>query len=287
MRVSLIGTGLMGYPMAQRLLQAGHKLCVYNRTLTKTNTLKNQGALVVATPSEAIQSSDCIVLMLADIYAIRECLFKDKSINWRGKTVIQMGTIGSSESRQLQQRLRKHHAHYVECPVLGSRRETEEGRLILMFGGSRPQFKKWQTFLKAFGPQPRYIGPVGKAAVIKLALNQLIASHAVAFALSLGLVQKNRIHVNQFTEILKESVLCAPMYEKKLPNWLTRNYQNPNFPTKHLLKDLRLVIQEAKTRKLQTKSLEGLDWLYQKAIQSGYINQDYTSVYNVINSIRT
>jgi 3-hydroxyisobutyrate dehydrogenase len=285
MRVSLLGTGLMGFLMAERLLKAGHSVSVYNRTRSKALPLLKQGAQVVSIPSLAIRSSECVILMLANFQVIEEILFRDQSMDWRGKTIIQMGTIGSGESLQLSKKLKKLHADYLECPVLGSRKETSEGKLILMFGGSRKQFSKWQVFLKVFGSKPRYIGEVGKAAVMKLALNQLIASHAVAFALSLGLVEKSQIDVDQFTDILKESVLFAPMYEKKLSNWLKRNYLNPNFPTQHLLKDLRLILKEAKTKKIQTKSLEALDWLYQETMNQGYVHQDYTAVFNVINRI--
>ena len=70
--------------------------------------------------------------------------------------------------------------------------------------------------------------------------------------MSLGLVEKSGIDVDVFMSILSDSALFAPMYSKKLPNWLKRDYANPNFPLKHLLKDVELIVREAKGKKLNT-----------------------------------
>ncbi|OGX36947.1 MAG: hydroxyacid dehydrogenase [Omnitrophica WOR_2 bacterium RIFCSPHIGHO2_02_FULL_52_10] len=281
----MLGTGLMGYPMAERLLAAKHAVCVYNRTRAKAGPLAQKGATVASSAKEAVESAACVILMLADIKAIEKVLFGEEKINLAGKTVIQMGTIAPRESIALAQRVIKGGGEYLECPVLGSRGEAAKGGLILMVGSTKKQFRAWQGFLKVFGPQPLYIGEVGKAAAMKLALNQLIASHAAGFSLSLGIVEKSGVAVETFMNVLNKSPLCAKMFEKKLGNWLGRKYDNPNFPVKHLLKDVGLIIREAKALGLSTDVIEGIDRVLQKTVDKGLGEKDYSALFNAVNNI--
>ena len=95
--------------------------------------------------------------------------------------------------------------------------------------------------MKIFSPQPLHIGPVGSAAAIRLAMNQLICSLTTSFALSLGLIIREGIDIDIFMKILRDSALYAPTFDKKLQRMLERNYENPNFPAKHLLKDTNIL----------------------------------------------
>ena len=285
MKTAVLGTGLMGYPMAERLLAAGHAVCVYNRTKTKAGPLAQKGATVAASVREAIDSAACVILMLADIKAIEAVLFGEERIDLAGKTVIQMGTIAPLESIGLARRVINCAGEYLECPVLGSRREAAEGGLILMVGSTKRQFHDWQKLLKVFGPQPCHVGDIGKAAAMKLALNQLIASHAAGFSLSLGIIEKSGVAVETFMDVLNKSSLCAKMFDKKLGNWLNRNYDNPNFSVKHLLKDVGLIIREAKARGLSTDVIEGIDRVLQKTVDKGMGEKDYSALFNVVNNI--
>ena len=98
-----------------------------------------------------------------------------------------------------------------------------------MVGGTQDQLHRWGPVLQSLGQEPRLVGPVGQAAALKLALNQLIAAEITAFSLSLGLIQRSGVSVDLFMSILKESALFAPVFEKKLPRLQQRQYDHPNF----------------------------------------------------------
>ena len=123
------------------------------------------------------------------------------------------------------------------------------------------------------------------AASLKLALNQLIAAEISAFALSLGLVQRAGVPVDTFMAILKESVLFAPTFEKKLPRLLTRDYQHPNFSTRHILKDVDLFLKAATGYSLTTSSLEGIKPVLEQTIAQGLGDSDYSALFEVVNPI--
>jgi 3-hydroxyisobutyrate dehydrogenase len=129
---------------------------------------------------------------------------------------------------------------------------------------------------------PTYIGRIGQAAALKLALNQLIAAEIAAFSLSLGLVRRENIDVATFMTILRESALYAPAYDKKLPRLLERDYENPNFSTGHLLKDVRLILDEAEVCGLSTSGLEGVVPLLSRAISEGLGELDYSALYEAV-----
>jgi len=259
MNVSLIGTGLMGEPMAERLLGAGHQVTVFNRTREKALPLAEKGATVAASPREAVAASEVTVLMLRDAGAIRDLLSENGS--WpdlSGKTIIQMSTIAPGESVTLAEAARQAGGEYLEAPVLGSTPQAREGKLLVLVGGSQESFDRWVDLLRAFGPEPVRIGDVGRAAALKLALNQLIPSLAATFSLSLGMVRRHGIDVEVFMGILRQSTFFAQSFDRKLPQMLARDFANTNFPAELMLRDLHLIRAEAAGLGLDAHGLDGV-----------------------------
>lgn len=283
MKVALIGTGLMGRPMGERVLAAGYHLTVFNRSREKAELLRSSGAEIAATAAEAIGSAECVLLMLADGIAIREVLFDENPKPDLGqRTVIQMGTISPTESIGFHKEVLERGGDYLEAPVLGSIPEASAGKLLIMVGASKPQFDKWSTLLECFGSEPLLIGEVGKAAAVKLALNQLIASLTVGFASSLGLVQSLGIEAGLFMKILRQSALYAPIFDKKLQLMLDRDYGIGNFPSKHLFKDVALFSAAAQTVNLDTIGIEAIHRLLEITLEKGYADGDYSALFEAV-----
>lgn len=286
MRVAVLGVGLLGRAVAERLHDSGHAVTVYNRTVSKTDSLRAQGIAVARSADAAVASTDCTLLFLTDAAAIRSVLFTPGSpVDFLGRTIIQMGTIGSDESRALQQMVAEGGGDYFEAPVLGSIAEAKAGTLIVMGGGTADQLRRWNAVFASLTPAPLLAGPVGQAATLKLALNHLIAAELSAFALSLGLIQRAGIAVDQFMSVLKTSALYAPAFEKKLPRLLARRYDNPNFPTGHLLKDVNLFADEAQRHGLNTAGVERLRTILEQTIARGHRDEDYSALFESIDSI--
>ncbi|MGF1488227.1 MAG: NAD(P)-dependent oxidoreductase [Prochloraceae cyanobacterium] len=284
MKIGFLGTGLMGQPMAQRLIEAKISLTVYNRTPSKLSSLKEAGATIANTPAEAIKNSEIIILMLSDAGAIESVLLsQDNASLLNSRTVIQMGTIAPKQSKEIAEKIVKNGGEYLEAPVLGSIPQVKSGELLVMVGSTPEQFTKYSPVLKHFRPEPMHVGTVGKAAAMKLALNQLIASLTAAFSLSLGLVKKEGVEVEKFMQILRQSALYAPTFDKKISRMEKRNFDNPNFPTKHLLKDTNLFLESAEAIGLDIIGLEGTRNLIKKAIERGFSEADYSAIYAAIN----
>lgn len=281
--IALFGTGLMGAPIAERLLEAGYKVVVWNRSPDKAAPLAAKGALVAETPAQAVLSAQVLITWLADQKAIQEVLFPaERASLLEGKTILQMATIGPSHSRSLEDAAHAHGADYLEAPVLGSIPEAKKGTLLVMVGGSEAQFARFQPLLKLLSEQPVLIGPVGQAAAMKLAFNQLIAGLTASFSLSLGLIQEEGVRVEQFMDMLRESALYAPTFDKKLLRMLQRDYANPNFPTRHLLKDADLFLDAAEEHGLTAACLQGVRDTVAIVLAKGLGDADYSAINEVI-----
>jgi 3-hydroxyisobutyrate dehydrogenase len=126
------------------------------------------------------------------------------------------------------------------------------------------------------------IGEVGKAAALKLALNQMIAALTTGFAQSLAYLQRQGVATEQFMDILRSSALYAPTFDKKLARMVDRQYANPNFPTKHLAKDLTLFADSAQTVGLKMDGVQGVQEIVRQAIAMGWADGDYAALYEAV-----
>jgi 3-hydroxyisobutyrate dehydrogenase len=283
MKIGLLGTGLMGEAMVLRLLNLNIPVIAYNRTFSKLNTLQEAGAEITNSVIEIINQADKLILMLTDVAAIRSVLFTENKHLLHGKTIISMATISPDESQEIAQEIVSLGGEYLEAPVLGSIPEARIGKLLVMVGATTTQFQQNYDFFQYFTDAPKLVGEVGTASALKLGLNQLIAGLTASFALSLGFIKNQGVKVEDFMEILRESALYAPTFDKKLQRMQEQNYENPNFPTKHLLKDTDLFLRQATAIGQNTLGLQGVREIIQQAMELGLADGDYSAIYTAIN----
>lgn len=281
--VSLLGTGLLGAPSARRLLETGLAVTVWNRTREKAQALAPFGARVADTPAEALAASPVALLFLADAAAVGASVLNAEA---RGvlpsRTVVQMGTIGPGESRRLRRKVETAGGTYVEAPVLGSIPEALAGTLQVMVGGTDAQLRDLLPLLSRLGSAPFLVGPVGTASAMKLGLNQLIGSLTTAFATSLAYVRAEGVDVEPFLRVLRGSALHAPTFDKKLPRMLSGDYSSPNFPVKHLLKDMQLFVAAATAAGVAADVPGSVARVVERAIEMGLADGDYSALYRAV-----
>ena len=281
-KVGLMGLGAMGKALADKMLDANVDLEIWNRSSEKTKGFQNKNIKIHNHSTDLIDSTDVIILMLTDYSAIKESLQKISS--FKNKTIIQMGTIAPSESVLLYEEINNKGGVYFETTVLGSIPDIKSGTLIMMVGGEEKNLLDWKWLLTIFGPKPLYVGPVGHAATVKLAMNQLIGSLTCAFSASLALVQNKNINLDVFMEIVRDSALYAPTFDKKLDKMLNCDFKNGNFSSKHLLKDLNLFINESQSCGIDTTAVEGARDISQQTVDNKKQDDDYSAVYSTINN---
>jgi 3-hydroxyisobutyrate dehydrogenase len=281
MEISLLGTGLLGGAIGERLLRCGHALTVWNRTPERCMPLLALGARAVTTPVEAVAAGELVITVLSDGATTSAVLLEQAGEALAGKLVLQVATIAPEESQFLAEALAERGAELLELPVLGSKPEALAGTLQLMAAGRSEALERARPLLRDLGGEPHHLGPVGAALTTKLALNQLIASLTHSFSLSLHLVQRGGVAVEAFMAILRASALYTPTFDKKLAKQLANDYANPNFPTAHLRKDLRLFLEAANGAALNTEGLGCLAQLLARATAAGLDDLDYSALHRL------
>jgi 3-hydroxyisobutyrate dehydrogenase-like beta-hydroxyacid dehydrogenase len=284
MKITLLGLGLMGQPIALRLQHCGHEVVAWNRSPEPLLLAAEAGLTTEPDLSRALIKSEVVILILSDAAAIADVLFREEIISLLGgKTVLQMGTIAPNESRAIARRVAEVGGDYLEAPVLGSIPEARAGELIVMAAGTEPVYHHCLLMLRCLGKEVELIGSVGQAAAMKLAMNQLIASLTAGFSQSLGLVRAEGVDVDQFMHLLRESALYAPTFDKKLQKFIDHDYSHPNFPLKHLIKDIGLFKQVAEESGIDAAIAEAMLSVLFKGQQAGYGDEDYSALYEAIN----
>ena len=286
MNIGIIGIGLMGRAFVERFLSQGHTVSVFNRTREAVKDLEESGVAVCDSVDELIDASDTVILMVSNADAIRGVLSLDQPAEQapalEGKIVLQMATISPGQSIAIEDAVTSRGGRYLEAPVLGSLPEARAGSLIVMAGGPQAVFEEALPVLQVLGSDPRYIGQTGSAAALKLAMNQLIAALTAGFSLSLGYARKHGVDTDLFMDTVRESALYAKTYDKKLDKYLSRDFGKANFSTRHLLKDIRLFIDDARAAGLNTAALEGIEQITRQTVEEGYDVMDYSSIYQAI-----
>ena len=284
MKISLLGLGLMGQPIALRLVHCGHDVVAWNRSAEPLAAAARAGLDTASDVVRAVERGEVIILTLSDAAAIEAVLFDPSVLTLlQGRTVLQMGTIGPNESRAIARRVADAGGEYLEAPVLGSIPEARSGTLIVMAAGPEAVYQHCLLLLRCLGKEVELIGPVGQGAAVKLAMNQLIAALTAGFSQSLGLIRAEGVEVEPFMRLLRESALYAPTFDKKLQKFLDHDYSHPNFPLKHLIKDIELFKQVAEESGIEASIADAMLGVFLKGQQAGYGNEDYSALYEAIN----
>ncbi|RCL53944.1 MAG: NAD(P)-dependent oxidoreductase [Synechococcus sp. MED-G71] len=276
--IALLGTGLLGTAIAQRLLEQGHQLRVWNRTPAKTAGLVDAGASLIGALKGAARGCDTVITVLRDGPCSAEVIAELGELD--GAVLMGMGTMGIGESRGLERQVQQQGGAYLEAPVLGSKPEALKGTLLVMAGGNEATFLRQQPLLADLSLEPRLMGPMGSGMASKLALNQLIASLTHGFSVALRLIQAADVPAKDFMEVLRPSAVYAPTYDKKLERMLSGHYSNPNFSTALLRKDLALFLRESESLGVNAAGLSSLLGLLDQA-NSALDELDYCAMHQL------
>ena len=189
MRIAFLGLGIMGRPMASRLVAAGHEVSVWNRTARQ----HVEGATTAVSPADAAKEAEVVWNCVADTAAVERVMFGDDGAVHslrEGVIVVDSSTISPSTTVQFAEKVNAMGVHWVDAPVTGSKIGAENGQLIFIVGGADEPVAYLDPLFKAMGKQVIHVGPTSKGQSAKLGMNLMIALIYEGFAEALTLTQK-------------------------------------------------------------------------------------------------
>jgi 3-hydroxyisobutyrate dehydrogenase len=283
-RIGFIGLGMMGKPMAQRLINSGYDLVVYNRTPSKAEDLLKQGAIWAESPRGVIEQTESVISMISTPEVLKEIVFGKKGIleaATESKTHIDMSTVSPEAIKQLRNIYTTNKMKFLHAPVLGSVPNVVEGSLLIFVGGDEATFNEHEEIFKTIGKKIWYFSNQIQATHLKLACNSFIANMIVTLSQGLIITEKVGIDPNVLLEVLNESTLNSIMYQTKGKSIIQDNFV-PRFMTEHLYKDVNLIIDAAEKLNITLPTMKLMRKLFDQTIQQGFGSDDYSSVFKTI-----
>lgn len=242
-KLAFLGIGLMGKPMAGRLLNAGYTLCVWNRNRAKAEALAGLGAQVADTPAEAVAEADIVICMLESGPIVAEVMLAASPGLRKGSLVIDMSSTGQGEARALHAKLATQGVHFVDAPVSGGVLGAEQGDLAIMAGGSAEDFQRAAQVFAVLG-RPTLVGGPGCGQLAKLC-NQLIVGGTINIvAEALLLAQAGGADPAAVRSALRGGFAESRILEVHGERMLERNFL-PGGQVKSQAKDMQNILNAA------------------------------------------
>jgi len=246
-KIAFIGLGLMGSRMASRLIDAGHSLTVYNRTLEATRPLAQRGATVEDSPLHAAARAMIVMTMVSNDAAVREVILgKNGALAGmeKGSTLIDLSSIHPDTSREIHKAATERGVRMIDSPVAGSTPAAEQGLLLLMVGGEQLVYDQMKPVLEVLGKPVVYMGESGAGTTMKLVVNSLLGVQLQALGEAIAVGQKAGLSKDAILDVLGQTAAVSPLQKAKMENARKNDYPT-QFPLKHMHKDLGLVLKLA------------------------------------------
>ena len=246
-KVGFIGLGNMGSRIAQRLLDHGYQLSVYDLDRTKLKPIAAQGGAVAKNIVDLARTADVVISCLTNdqvvhsVYTAAEGVFAGAR---PGTVVLEMSTISPESSRELHRLGAGNGIGVLDVAISGSTPAAEEGVLTLLAGGNPELFRAAEPIFQAIAKQYFLLGGPGSGTAMKLVVNTLLGIGMQAIAEAVVLGEKTGLDRERLLEVLSHTALIAPAHMGKLAR-AARNDYSPQFPLRLMNKDFQLILKAA------------------------------------------
>lgn len=285
MKISFIGTGLMGFPMAKNLLKKNLDLKIFSRTLDKSKPLEEFGGKIINSLSEAIIDSDIILTMLTDDDAVEKVLGNSDFLkNLKpSSTVIDMSSIKPKIAIKYGKLLKENNINFLDAPVSGGTIGAEQGSLAIMVGGDQKTFDNAIDVLKIMG-NPTLVGPIGSGQISKLA-NQIIVGVTIgAVAEAITLCEKAGVDGNKFIKALSGGFADGKILQNHGKRMIKKDFSPKGKVSTHL-KDMNNILECANDFNTQLPISNLIQTMFKSLVDNGNSDDDHSALYKEIENL--
>jgi 3-hydroxyisobutyrate dehydrogenase-like beta-hydroxyacid dehydrogenase len=247
-KLGFLGLGIMGWPMARHLVEAGHEVAVWSHNTGKARKFaETHQAAFCSKPEDVARQSECSFLCVGDTAMSREVILGEEGLS-RGATpgsvIVDCSTIAPSVSVNIATLLAPQGVALLDAPCTGSKAGAEGGTLTFMVGGNKAIFDRVTPYFEAMGKSLNYCGAQGMGLRAKLTQNLILGNLLQAFNEGLVLSTKAGLDPELMLDILNNSAARSGLVSAKAPAVFRRDFQT-NFSVKWLAKDMSLMIDAA------------------------------------------
>jgi 3-hydroxyisobutyrate dehydrogenase-like beta-hydroxyacid dehydrogenase len=246
-KLGFIGLGNMGSRIAQRLLDHGYRVCVYDRDLTKVEAIAQRGAVVAENILQLARTVDVVLSCLTNDDAVRSIYSEPAGVlaGARSKTIVlEMSTISPESSRELHRLGARGGIEVLDVAISGSTPAAEQGILTLLVGGNEEVFRAAKPIFQAIAKEYFLLGGSGSGTAMKLVVNTLLGVGMQAIAEAVVLGEKAGIDRERLLTVLSKTAVIAPAHVGKLAKAAINDYTQ-QFPLRLMNKDFQLILEAA------------------------------------------
>ena len=285
MKISFIGTGLMGFPMAKNLLQKNLDLKIFSRTLEKAKPLGELGGKIINSLGKTVLDADIIFTMLTDDDAVEQVLGDTEFLNnlKPSSTVIDMSSVKPKIAIKYGKLLKEIKINFLDAPVSGGTIGAEEASLAIMVGGEQKVFDNVFDVLKIMG-NPTLVGPIGSGQISKLA-NQIIVGVTIgAVAEAITLCEKAGVDANKFIQALSGGFADGKILQNHGKRMIDKDFSPKGKVSTHL-KDMNNILECASGFNTQLPISNLIQSMFKSLDDNGSSNDDHSALYKEIKNI--
>jgi len=280
-RIGFLGLGIMGSRMAANVARAGFELNVWTRTPGKAARWASEhGARAHDTPADVARASDIVVSMVVDGEQVASVLLGQGGVidaAREGLLCVDMSTIAPTDSRRIAAELAARGVRMLDAPVTGSSPRAQDGTLTIMVGGDAEDFERAQALLQAMGGLIVHVGPLGQGESLKLINNSLAAANAAAVAEALLLASASGIDLDALVEVVSAGSGASAQLALKAGPMREHDFTTL-FKAEHLLKDVRLCLEEAQAAGVPFPSAAHARDVLTATLGRGHGEDDYAAM---------
>ncbi|MBZ9640958.1 NAD(P)-dependent oxidoreductase [Streptomyces sp. PSKA30] len=280
--VSVLGTGIMGAPMARNLAEAGHTVRVWNRTPDKAAPLAADGAHVAATPAEAVQGADVVLTMLYDGAAALEVMREAAPALRPGTAWVQSTTAGIGAVGDLAAFARDHELVFYDAPVLGTRQPAEAGQLLVLAAGPSESRETVTPVFDAVGARTVWTGDDGAAGTatrLKLVANSWVIAATNAVGEVLALSKALDVNPQSFFDAIDGGPLDMGYLRVKAGLILDDRLSPAQFAVTTAVKDARLIVEAGERHGIRLDVAAASAERLARAAAQGHGDEDMAAAY--------
>lgn len=278
--VAVLGVGTMGSAFAQRLLAAGMRVSVWDRTPSVAARFAKAGAVVAATPEEAVRDAGVVITMVPTIAAIEETMPRALASLPHGAIWLQMSTIGAdgTERAIALAKERRPDVAFVDAPVSGSKTPAEEGKLLILASGPAAALNALAPIFSVLGQKTIRWERAGAGSRMKLVLNTWLAVLGEGIAETAVLAQSLGVSLTDVSTCIGSTALDAPWALSKLDK-IARGAFDPDFSLALASKDLHLALDAANQAHRRLPMAQSIATQWEGALQTGLGDRDVIGAY--------
>lgn len=281
--IGMIGTGLMGTALTERLLAHGYRVMVWNRTRTKTDPLLAHGAEWSDNPLAACER---VIVSLYTTDVVVQVLEEMQAGLRAGQIILDTTTGEPAQTAALGERLAAQGVRYLDAPISGSSEQTRRGEATVMVGGDPETFARCADLWRVVGQKVFHVGPCGSAAKMKLISNLVLGLNRVALAEGLAFAERIGVSPAAALEILSGSMAYSRAMDVKGRKMIERDFTVQARLSQHL-KDVRIMLAAAAAAGLTLPLTETHRQLMEQAEAAGLGDLDNSAIIEVLRSSRS